>query len=168
MRRKRLIQCINVSIMTILSSLLSYKPIQAQSTDIEFFCGVSNDGSPATMARTPEKDKPIIVWDSPFAGFTPQERCEIVSPRFQRYFNIESLPVLCASSTSDGAKGCEGELFTVRSWEDAEGIRRQLENVPWYIQGPVRQGGQANFSFDLDAYVRSSTEQHTEAFPLVQ
>lgn len=141
----------------------SSRAVKSQSADIQFLCG-SVGTQPATVARTPNGEEAIVIWESPLGGFTARERCEIISARFQRHFvlednnfirlfNIDGFPVLCAISVPEAAKGCEGELFTVLSWNSASTIRQQMESVPWYIQGPVRQSGSDYVSFDIEAYI---------------
>ena len=151
---------------------------RAQSTDIEFFCG-SVGSQFATIARTPSDEGPVVIWENSLGGFTPQERCEIISGRFQRYFavegknfislfNLNGLPVLCAVSTTERLLGCEGELFTVSSWNYAKAIRQQMESVPWYLQGPIRQSGSEYVVFDLEAYVENEIRNNSEILLLSQ
>ncbi|MBE9187413.1 hypothetical protein IQ270_22850 [Microcoleus sp. LEGE 07076] len=60
---------------------------------VTFICGVSLDGVPTTFARELTnggipKRKSVIRWVSDFGdkvGYTPQQRCEEVSNRFQDY-----------------------------------------------------------------------------------
>lgn len=65
------------------------KPTQS----VTFICGVSHDGVPTTFAQETinggiPKRKSVIRWVSDFGdkvGYTPQQRCEEVSNRFQNY-----------------------------------------------------------------------------------
>ncbi|MEG3972942.1 COP23 domain-containing protein [Microcoleus sp. T2B6] len=65
------------------------KPAQS----VTFICGVSSDSVPTTFARELTnggipKRKSVIRWVSDFGdkvGYTPQQRCEEVSNRFQDY-----------------------------------------------------------------------------------
>ncbi len=64
------------------------QPSYAQSTT--FFCGVSSDGTPATLANTPRGTVQVVKWTSEFfsdAGYSPERRCQEVSSRFQRHYS---------------------------------------------------------------------------------
>jgi hypothetical protein len=64
---------------------------QANAPITEFYCGTFKDPSskmdlPATLAKVAgvKEDRVVIVWKSErFPEYTPQRRCEIVSPKFQ-------------------------------------------------------------------------------------
>ena len=177
--RSRTITYFLSSLVVYISLILGFPKVgRTQSTNIQFFCGSVGSQS-ATVARTPGGEEALVIWGSSLGGFTARERCEIVSARFHRYFvvennnfiklfNINGLPVLCAISNPEGLQGCEGELFTVRSWANARSIRQQMESAPWYIQGPIRQSGSDYVSFDIEAYILNEASNNSEAFLLSQ
>jgi hypothetical protein len=101
------------------------QPSKAQSTT--FFCGTSN-GIPATLARTPRGEVPMILWNSSTlgdSGDSPQKRCEEVSQRLQTYYNSGKLKyittgrkngqlVVCVAQEENGS--CTDEpLFPLNS-----------------------------------------------------
>ena len=77
--------------IALLSATTINQPSFAEGTT--FFCGTSN-GVPATIARTPRGEVPMILWNSSTleeSGDTPLKRCEEVSKRFQTYYNSGTL-----------------------------------------------------------------------------
>lgn len=111
------------SIFTLLSVTIITQPSFAESTT--FFCG-TNNGIPATIARTPRGEVPMILWNSSNLGElgdTPQKRCEEVSHKFQTYYNTGKLKyitterrngqvVACVAQEENGPCGDE-PLFTL-------------------------------------------------------
>ncbi|WP_013325233.1 COP23 domain-containing protein [Gloeothece verrucosa] len=110
---------------------------------VKFICGTSFDASrnqrfPATLAWTPARKQPIIVWTKPVANYTPQQRCEEVSPRFQEAYQTGTLQfitngfmrgqqVICA------AKGyrqpCSTLLMTLRPGENSLEALNELRDI---------------------------------------
>ncbi|MCU0526872.1 MAG: COP23 domain-containing protein [Elainella sp. Prado103] len=173
MKYKRLVFPFSVYVAGIAMVLASGSIAQAQSTGISYFCGV-NRGKPTTMAKTPDGEKPIVMW-SDLGDYSAQDRCEMVSNRFQKYMGQQSmsyitigsrdgLPVVCAATSPEA--GCQEQLFTLNSWEEADRIRQQLEQMSWYIQGPLLQGGQEFIYFNLTAYLSSEADPERDVFPL--
>lgn len=116
------------------------QPSNAQSDNVTFYCGTSN-GVPATIARTPRGDIPIIIWRSDYfseAGFSPVVRCQQVSSRFQTYYNegnlnyitigrMNGFNVVCAARTLNGL--CSGLLFTLKPGSSPVRALQALGNV---------------------------------------
>lgn len=113
--------------IALLSASTITPPSRAQSSTTNFFCGTSN-GVPATIARTPQGEVPMILWNSPnlvSSGDTPQKSCEEVSSRLQTYYNNGTLKyfttgfkngqtVVCVAQEENGP--CSGEpLFALNS-----------------------------------------------------
>jgi hypothetical protein len=87
-----------------------------------------NDGTPATF----------IKWESPVfdkAGYNALRRCQIVSPKINRFFKAESklyikngsmndLPVICLTNSVGGS--CQEVLFTLKPGQDG---KRTLEKL---------------------------------------
>jgi Circadian oscillating protein COP23 len=108
-------------------------PAQAQ-TEGKFYCGKAYDSIgktnvPATVLSSPYRTKPItmILWKSDYFGdnFTPQQRCAIVSPKFQaanKAGNLEFLkigndgkqPIVCGVRTENQRCTKAGMLFTLK------------------------------------------------------
>lgn len=115
-------------------------PSRAQNnTGSVFYCGTSN-GEPATIAKTASiGDVPMIVWAYSGFGseFTPEKRCQIVTQRFQQYYEegtldyvtterIRGYNTVCVARTQGGS--CEGRvLFTLPP--DDQNPNKAIETV---------------------------------------
>ncbi|MFN6559075.1 MAG: COP23 domain-containing protein [Nostoc sp. ChiSLP01] len=97
----------------------------------KFFCGISM-GVPATILRTSTGPIPVIRWvdDSFRPPWTPEQRCEEISARFERFYNdkklnfirtgkISNQPVLCVASYKGGPCLPNGVLVTLKVGTDA-------------------------------------------------
>mgnify|MGYP001801016406 FL=1 len=167
--KRTIFRFVSYSVFLVGISLSRTTAGQTQESNISFSCG-SVGAQAATVATTPNGDEAIVIWENTLGCYTAQERCDIVSARFHRYFvlenmsftklvNVGGLPIICAVSTPEGESGCEGELFTVRDWDNAEKISVQMESVPWYIQGPISQSGSDYIAFDIQSYVLREVER---------
>lgn len=119
------------------AATLISQPSQAETTT--FFCGTSN-GAPATMARTPKGEVPLILWNSSNlsdSGDPPQKLCEEVSERFQTYHNSGMLRyitterkngqlVACVAQKEN--QPCSGVLLTLKS-DDESNPRATLQRI---------------------------------------
>jgi hypothetical protein len=97
----------------------------AEDTPLLFLCSTTNS-VPATIARTPHGDVPIVFWNSPDLGSSDAtliEQCEEVSRRFQTRYNdgtfnyittgiIDGQLVTCAAQSQGGA--CSEPLFNLQ------------------------------------------------------
>lgn len=105
------------------------QPSYAQSNK-KFICGMSR-GVPATLVRTSRGNIPVIRWvDNSFPPpWTPQQRCEDISARFQRFYDNETLKflragrlsgqtVLCVASYRGGPCLPKGVLVTLKPGTD--------------------------------------------------
>jgi hypothetical protein len=126
-------------------------PATAQ-TEGKFYCGQAYDAIgrtnvPATLMSSPRRVKPIVVilWKSEYfsKGFTPQQRCTIVSPKFQAAYvagNFEylkvgyerKLPIVCAVKSENESCAKAGMLFTLKPYGDTQS---QLNALMGNIEG---------------------------------
>ncbi|MBD2680931.1 MULTISPECIES: COP23 domain-containing protein [Nostoc] len=122
---------------------------QANSPDrVSFFCQdtfdrASNTNLPTTLAWVLEKrgHTSIILWKSEyFPGWNPRQRCEIVSPKFQSFYNQGSLkyltngkvkgyPVICAVANEGEKCGKENQLFQLKDERSSELVIYRLINI---------------------------------------
>ncbi|WP_366829343.1 COP23 domain-containing protein [Nostoc sp. NMS2] len=99
--------------------------------DNKFYCGMSG-GVPATLVRTSRGNIPVIRWvdDSFPPPWTPQQRCEEISARFQRFYGngtlnfvragkLSNQPVLCVASYKGGSCLPDGVLVTLKAGTNA-------------------------------------------------
>jgi hypothetical protein len=130
----------SVTLFTAFASIFNCN-LPSHAQDTTFFCGQSKQGIPTTYARTKRGNVPVIRWVSwefGASGYTPQQRCQEVTRRFQVYKNNGALSyittgimnrqsVVCVSSTKGG--GCQGLLFTLKPGANASRVLQQLFNI---------------------------------------
>lgn len=78
-------------------SIVSASGVRAQ--EVSFSCG-TKEGIPATLARTPQGEFPLVLWNSPdinSSTTTPEQLCQEVSEKFQIYYHTEQLKYLTTS-----------------------------------------------------------------------
>lgn len=138
-----------VSLLTGFAVSLGLVAILPQSTSAQFtpknkfFCGTSN-GQPVTLVRSSKRDVPLIRWtDNSFPlPWNPQQRCEEISQRLQRFYDNKVLdyvaakmwrgqPVLCIT---DGRGKCrdDGLLVTLKTGTD---LQRTFERLTDNLRG---------------------------------
>ncbi len=144
---------------------------------IQFVCNKTYDEKSqeyvySTIAWNPEQKRPIIVWmreDFSGNGFTPQKRCEEVSPRFQQAYDNNNLnylthgvmnqqPVICTATRVGGE--CKTLLITLKHEDNAEQTLEQLSDIfLGYASAALEQSsGDINYSEDNRPYVEVSIE----------
>ncbi len=122
----------------------------AAAAEQRFSCGQSG-GRPATMARTSRGLVPVIKWTSSHfssSGYSPQRRCQIVSDKFQQYFETGELNylttgrvnrqnVVCVAKARLGA--CNGVLFTLKPGSHPGRTLQRLMDVRLRASGPLSE-----------------------------
>jgi hypothetical protein len=117
---------------------VAFPSVAGQRT--RFFCGTIQ-GAPATQALTRRGLITVIRWASDYfsaSGFSPERRCELVSARFQQYYQEGTLrylttgimnnqPVICTAQSRSG--GCLNILFTLRPGSDPQVALQGLQNI---------------------------------------
>ncbi|MDF5718088.1 MAG: COP23 domain-containing protein [Rhizonema sp. NSF051] len=105
----------------------------------KFSCTKLN-GIPVTMVKTSRGNEPMIRWvDRGFisSGYTPQERCQTVSTKFQRYYdngklyltgrdNLNGYPVLCIANRQGASCSPENVLVTLKPGTDPGAALQQI------------------------------------------
>ncbi|BAZ13231.1 hypothetical protein NIES4071_50700 [Calothrix sp. NIES-4071] len=120
------------------------------SNKVTFFCRegldkASGKNIPFTVAWVPERKKHVrfIAWKSEFfekAGWTPQERCQKVTERFNKMYDTGRLkyfgsganngyPIICGLFNKDDACNTENQLFTVKSGSQIKVVLEQLIDI---------------------------------------
>ncbi len=137
--------------------------------DVVFSCGqnydeTSNKYLPTTIAWSKDSGKiAIIRWKSEyFKDWTPEKRCETVSPKFQEAYNkgrlkylthgiVKGDKVICALSQMGGPCTANNMLFTLETDAKASDVLMQLTNVD-KATGPVLQvgGGGTQIFIDME------------------
>ncbi|OCR01067.1 hypothetical protein BCD67_16970 [Oscillatoriales cyanobacterium USR001] len=137
-------------------TILPQSSIAQSANQLTFFCGTSS-GRPATMVRNNRKKtaEVIISWtDNSFPPpWTPQERCEKVSARFQQFYDQKTLEylkagklngqnVLCVATTIGGPCLPNGVLVTLKPDTDPQRTMQRLRNSQGRADGrPVELSG---------------------------
>jgi hypothetical protein len=139
MQTFRTLSALLIPLLTSTLSLSTLSAAIAEPTSPKFYCG-KLDNTPTTMAKTRRGPVPIISWKFPGFGenYTPEDRCQIVSAKFQAYYEDDSInylraaylnkqPVICAAKRK-GDPAC-AVLFTLKSGSDPNRTLRQLLNI---------------------------------------
>lgn len=141
MKFPKLASFLSFSAITLATTLISSSPSFSQQRN--FFCGIA-DGSPATIVTSPQYgDVPIIIWDSGYfqaGGYDDQTRCNIVSNKFQNFYDRGTLkfftagrvnrePVICAVPSWTVACNRDTLLFTLKRESDPQATLQRLFDV---------------------------------------
>jgi Circadian oscillating protein COP23 len=129
-----------------------------------FYCGTSRK-IPATMARTPRGNVPMILWASndsfPPPWNNPQRRCLEVSRRFQknyengtlRYITTGTLrgqPVICGATSQYANCKDSTVLFTLKPGRDANQTLQSILDIRGLAAGRVPiENNDTVIDFDL-------------------
>jgi Circadian oscillating protein COP23 len=155
-----------------LSSLVT-TPSLAQPKKMEFYCSRTNDMYPATMLGVSGRDPlTIVVWKNKFGNMSPKQRCETISPLFQKALRSGDFNrlvsgvdrktgqgLICASKKY-GENQCDSKrmLFAVNSQQDAKDIIRDLyQSMSSRVSNPVSQSSSSE-SIDLQELVNSMSQ----------
>ena len=168
----------NLSISTIarlsifFGSVLSIaKPSTAQVLD-RFYC--DRDGM-FTSVNTERGSLPLIRWsDRSFPPpFTPAQRCEIVSQRFQKFDNngtlkyikadtVDNLPALCVAAYQGGECLPDGLLVTFKPGTDPnETLVKLLDQRVWAANEVISLSGNADNSSSGEETIVSNIDGTT-------
>jgi len=112
-----------------------------------FYCGRTT-GVPTTMARTPQGGIPIIRWVSTLGDYEPEERCKIVSQKFQEFYDqgllnfittgrMNGQLVICVAARRGG--GCKKQLYTLKPTSDPNETLQRLFNANQKASGPLTE-----------------------------
>lgn len=139
-----LLSTLSLSILVGLATDLT--SVHANTAGSKFYCGQSKN-VPATMAKTSRGAVPVIRWVSTLGGtYTPENRCKIVSEKFQTFYNdgtlnylttgiVNQLPVICAAQRENGP--CTGVLFTLKPNSDPGRTLQRLLSIRDRAPGAV-------------------------------
>ncbi|MBW4495264.1 MAG: COP23 domain-containing protein [Oscillatoria princeps RMCB-10] len=133
----------------------------------QFYCDTSKS-PPATIVRTPRGNVPVIRWTSDVfpPPLTPEERCKIVSQRFQEFQNQNKLRyittgqmngqlVVCVANRKDG--DCTGLLFTLKPGSDPRSTLERLLNYKALAGGnPLNQSSSERLYVDMEEIINTA------------
>ena len=136
MKQSLLLSTVSISLLLCLVTDLT--SVRADTSGSKFYCGQSKS-VPTTMAKTSRGAVPVIRWFSTLGeNYTPEKRCQIVSEKFQTFYNdgtlnylttgvINQLPVICAAKQENGP--CSGVLFTLKPNSDPGQTLQRLLSI---------------------------------------
>jgi Circadian oscillating protein COP23 len=146
---------------------------------VRFYCGQSFDPNsnkivPTTVIATSSRKEPVafIQWKSAgFGAYTPERRCEIVSPKLQQAWESKRLKYLTSGTSKRTGQGIicgvkdrnsrcneSNMLFTLANGTDANGLIDRIEGLKMgKTSNPIPQSG-GERSTDLEEFVEKMTE----------
>ncbi|MDF5720332.1 MAG: COP23 domain-containing protein [Rhizonema sp. PD37] len=138
----------------------------------KFFCGMSR-GVPATLVRTSRGNIPMVRWvDTAFPKpWTPEQRCEEISGRFQRFYQngtlnflragmLRNQPVLCVASEKGGPCLPDGVLVTLKPKANPqETLEQLLDYRGGSSNGIVELSGNSKFVYSVNDAAYLSVEK---------
>ncbi|MGK7899860.1 MAG: COP23 domain-containing protein [Hormoscilla sp.] len=152
------------------TATISTGPSDAQTRG--FFCGRDINSRygevPTSMARTARGNVPMIHWVSNWIKnprWTPQDRCEEASQRFQRYYengmlnymrtgNVNGYPVICVASREGGSCREQDVLVTLEPESDPKDVLQQMTDLRYRSrEEPLMLSDDLLFYEDGEAYV---------------
>ncbi|MHC5937078.1 COP23 domain-containing protein [Nostoc sp.] len=123
---------------------------ESQPNKVTFFCRqifdkASGENIPATVAWIPERQGNIrfIGWKSEYFnkdGWTPEERCEEVTAKFQQSYDqgrlnylssgiVENYPIICGLANQGETCNSSNQLFTLQKDSNPESILLRLTDI---------------------------------------
>jgi hypothetical protein len=147
---------IAVAISLVVAMPMTQPSYAEGNTNTRFFCGKTintktGKAVPTTLASTRRGNVAMIFWQSTFfaqrgQSFTPTDRCEAVSKRFQAFYEdgilsylttgkMNNQNVICVSDEYGGP--CQGLLLTLEPKDNPEQVLQELLNVRARARGAI-------------------------------
>jgi Circadian oscillating protein COP23 len=147
---------------------------ESSSAQSQFACDINQV---STTVSTERGTIPLIKWtDRSFPPpFTPEERCQIVSARFKKFYDngtlkyikadtVNNLPALCVAAYKGGSCLPDGLLVTFKPGTDAnQTLLKILDRRVWAASGPIQLSSAAS-SKSLVSQIDGTTYVDMEAF----
>ncbi|MEB3831628.1 COP23 domain-containing protein [Phormidium sp. CCY1219] len=150
------------ALQAIAATLALPKPIAALEPT-RFFCGTI-EGSPATIARTPEGEIAIAIWkptDLNPPATDLQQHCEETSQRFQTYYESGQLNYI-TTGMMDGElvacvalaenEPCNGMLFVLNGDRNPRGSLQRIFRIRVASAQPISETS-ARLYINIDKYL---------------
>jgi Circadian oscillating protein COP23 len=148
MKRSVVWSVLSASILTYVATAVA--PVGASGENGKFYCG-KNGNVPTTMAKTSRGDVAVIRWVSRGVfgdAYPPEVRCNIVSEKFQSFYQdgtldflttgvVNRMSVICVAQAQDGP--CNGVLFTLKPGGDPGRTLKLLLGVRIRSSGPIAE-----------------------------
>jgi Circadian oscillating protein COP23 len=146
-----------------------------ENQKVQFICNDSFDKGtgarlPTTFAWAERGKIAVVRWKTEeFAGYSPQKRCDEVSPRFQEAYDrgtlkmitngkVNGQPVICTATEYRGK--CETLLMTLRSTDDSIKILNSFKDIlNGRGAGPILHNSgfpQVYYQVDIETFLRTA------------
>ena len=153
---------------------LTWQKVHAE-TETKFICAASYDPeaqkrNPTTFAWTPRGKIAVVRWSTEyFLKYSPQQRCNQVSPRFHKAYHNNTLglmtngtmnnqPVICTAKEAGGA--CHTLLMTLRPEDNSLKILNHFRRLFNGEQvGPVKHNAgtpQVFYRMDIENFLKTA------------
>jgi hypothetical protein len=149
-------------------------------SQVRFICSQGFDRTtgrryPTTYAWTQRGKIAIVRWKQQWnsgALYTPQQRCQQVSPRFEQAYRSGTLkfltdgkmngqPVICTTSSNGGA--CQTLLMTLQPQEDSSVILEELQGIlGGQIAEPLTRNSQRYYQVDIDRFLETASVESSK------
>lgn len=151
------------------SSALSQQPT--------FFCG-TNSGNPATIVQSPQHgDVTLINWKSnrtASSGYDNQTRCNIVSEKFQNFYDQGALKlftvgkvnrqsVICVVPSKDAPCNKDSMLYTLNPEKDANQQLQQLLDIRTGASTEALEETNGRIYVDYEAFLQEKANEKDNA-----
>lgn len=159
------VQVLTAGVIALGAMVTTIQPSLAEAKT--YFCE-SDNGVWTTFAKNYNNQKiPVIRWVKTLGGYSPQERCQAVSSRFQSAYEKGILnyltsgisgrqAVICAAGQYGGP--CNQILFTLKSSQDASSVLQKLVEIGYKARGPILQSEDAASQIYIDMGVLMKRE----------
>ncbi|MCT7969425.1 COP23 domain-containing protein [Laspinema sp. D1] len=139
-----------IALLQTLAATLTLAQPQPPIETTSFFCGTV-EGIPATMARTPNGEMPMVIWDKNAIkdpNTNPQQQCIEVSTRFQTYYDNGTLNYitsgimngqLVACVAPGENEPCSGILFPLSGGSNPRGMLQRMFRIRVASAGPIAE-----------------------------
>lgn len=162
------------TLVTAIGLNLTQQTVHAE-TETKFICAASYDPetqkrNPTTFAWTPRGKVAVVRWSTRyFLKYSPQQRCNAVSPRFHTAYHNDTLglmtngtmnnqPVICTAKEAGGA--CDTLLMTLRPEDNSLKILNHFRRLFNGEQvGPVKHNTgipQVYYRMDIEEFLRTA------------
>ena len=160
--------------ITVIGLISAIPPTTAQS-QVKFICNQGYDQEsdrrfPTTFAWTSKGKTAVIRWVKNLGGYSPQDRCQDVSPRFQQAYDngtlnlitngkVKGESVICTAK--EYGAGCETVLMTLRPEENSLRILNNLKDIFEGSRqvGPIKHSSgipQVYYQIDIEEFLRNA------------
>lgn len=158
---------INTFLISTVSTMLMVNSTQAETKFRNIYRCINNQGKPTTVVDTQRGRIQLIVWQSDFfasSNWTPQNRCQVVTQRFQRFSDYGTLrfisygvlnnyPIICIAENRPGqGLACkkDGLLITLQPNDNPKKVMQDLFDKNRLSDGksPITRGKVFFINFD--------------------